>query len=380
MALPRHLCPTSEFYRKAQLQQTGGGAGGGEPNQAELLAGGRLELANTERAIFVEKTAFQGAALIIKIQAEDGENDWALFLAVFLGCLEKLIEARVKQNGPSSFWPEIYLTYRKGVEPMEVRFIPAYITLPRICVFPGDNLQSIIAEARVHFNARNETFQKQSDLFVDAIHCGRIHISNISPFGAGLGYSPLPGYLKEKKAIVNVQNKDERCFGYAILAWWKGKAVEGRLDHLSRAQLYKEADFHELALDGIKYPVEPAEVSALETQLGISINVYSYSDDEGRKIYPYYITHLAEAERGHVSLLYFNNHWAWIRNFSRFAARTRNQGNRKLFWCERCLTCFYLEDKLRLHKQNCCRPDFCEKVVYSEFPTVLLQTQNLLLF
>ena len=61
MALPRHLCPTIEFYRKAQLQQTGGGVGGGEPNQAELLAGGRVVLANTERAIFMEKSAFQGA-------------------------------------------------------------------------------------------------------------------------------------------------------------------------------------------------------------------------------------------------------------------------------------------------------------------------------
>ena len=133
MAVPRHLCPTSEFYRKAQLQQTGGGAGGGEPTQVELLAAGRAALANTERAIYVEKSAFQGAALTVKIQAEEGENDWALFLAVFLSCLEKLIEARVKQNGPSSFWPEIYLPYRKGVEPMELRFIQAYITLPRIC-------------------------------------------------------------------------------------------------------------------------------------------------------------------------------------------------------------------------------------------------------
>ena len=73
-------------------------------------------------------------------------------------------------------------------------------------MFLGDN-PKIIAEARAHFNARNETFQKQSDLFVDAIHCGRVHISNISPFGAGLGYSPLPDYLKEKKAIVNVRIK-----------------------------------------------------------------------------------------------------------------------------------------------------------------------------
>ena len=86
------------------------------------------------------------------------------------------MEARAKQKGPSSFWPEIQLTYRKGVEPMEVRFIQAYITLPRICVFPGDNRQSIINEKRALFNARNETFQKQSDLFVDTkvVACRRV--------------------------------------------------------------------------------------------------------------------------------------------------------------------------------------------------------------
>ena len=118
----------------------------------------------------MEKSAFQGAALTVKIDAKEGENDLAPFLAVFLYCLEKLMEVRVKEKGPSSFWPEIELTYRKGVEPMEMRFIQAYITLPRICVFPGDKLANIINEAQVRFNARNESFQKQSDLFVDAIH------------------------------------------------------------------------------------------------------------------------------------------------------------------------------------------------------------------
>ena len=104
---------------------------------------------------------------------------------------------------------------------------------------------------------------------MDVIHCVRVHISNTCPFGAGLDYSPLPDYLKQKKAIVNVQNKDERCFGYAILAWWKGKDEDGQLDNLTRQKAYTEADFHELGLDRIKYPVEPAELSELEVQLGI---------------------------------------------------------------------------------------------------------------
>ena len=304
MSVPCHLCPTRAFYRRAEQQQQhqeGGGAEqpcSAELAQEELLSAVSPLISDSGRTIFVEKSAFQGGALTIKIQAQAGENDWALFLSVFLACLERLIDSRVKNCGPSSFWPEIYLTYRKGVEPMEVRFIQTYLTLPRICVFPGDNKQNIISEARAHFNARNEAFQKHSDLFVDTINCGRVHISNISPFGAGHGYSPLPSYLKKKKAIINVKNKDDRCFGYAVLSWWKGKSQLGRLDTLSRPQTYKEGEFNELGLDRIKYPVEPSEISGLETILGISINVYCYSDDEGKKIYPYYITRLMEPESG----------------------------------------------------------------------------------
>ena len=84
MDVPQHVCPTTQFYRKAELQQTGGGGGGvAEPTQVALLAAVRPLLAESGRAVFVEKSAFQGAALTVKIQAEDGENDWAVFLAVF---------------------------------------------------------------------------------------------------------------------------------------------------------------------------------------------------------------------------------------------------------------------------------------------------------
>ena len=31
-------------------------------------------------------------------------------------------------------------------------------------------------------------------------------------------YKPLLKFLKDKKAIVNVNNKDNKCFGFAILA------------------------------------------------------------------------------------------------------------------------------------------------------------------
>ena len=33
----------------------------------------------------------------------------------------------------------------------------------------------------------------------------------------GRGWQPLPDFLSKKQAIINIQNNDQRCFGYALL-------------------------------------------------------------------------------------------------------------------------------------------------------------------
>ena len=45
---------------------------------------------------------------------------------------------------------------------------------------------------------------------------------NCAPYRplAGSHYLPLPPFLTLKKAIVNVNNKDDRCFCYALLAFF----------------------------------------------------------------------------------------------------------------------------------------------------------------
>ena len=89
-------------------------------------------------------------------------------------------------------------------------------------------------------------------------------------------YSPVPKFLKNKKAIVNVQNEDDQCFGYAI-----DSALHPADIHSDRPEEYFNY-FEEEGLLDIKYPVNPMDIPQFEERLNISINLFSYFDDIGK--------------------------------------------------------------------------------------------------
>ena len=55
----------------------------------------------------------------------------------------------------------------------------------------------------------------KSGLMLAEIYSLNLNVVRFTPL-AGSAYSPLPNFLQNKKAIVNVQNDDDRCFGFAI--------------------------------------------------------------------------------------------------------------------------------------------------------------------
>ena len=56
----------------------------------------------------------------------------------------------------------------------------------------------------------------------------------------GRGWQPLPKFLAKKEAIINIQNNDERCFGYALLYFLERVNFLERNGNCFRAILYKE--------------------------------------------------------------------------------------------------------------------------------------------
>ena len=117
-------------------------------------------------------------------------------------------------------------------------------------------------------------------------------VGDYEPLAAGSSFKPLPPFLKNKHAIINVHNRDNRCFGYAVLS----ALYDGRLpnafqnSHKYVAANYTAEMFQRHQLDGLDYPVTPADVPEIERRVGLSINVFAYYDDVGRARYPAYIS------------------------------------------------------------------------------------------
>ena len=109
-------------------------------------------------------------------------------------------------------------------------------------------------------------------------------------------YSPLPKELKAKQGCLNIQNNDEKCFLWSILALLH--PVQ-RINSPHRVSKYQEYE-SELDMSGIQHPVDIKDIDKFEHQNNISVNVYGYED---KKIFPLSITPMTVA-RHHVNLLY----------------------------------------------------------------------------
>ena len=67
----------------------------------------------------------------------------------------------------------------------------------------------------------------------------------------GAAHAALPAYIANKKAIVNVQNHDERCFEYAVLS-----ALHPRAKHADRPNKYSDWLGSQLDFAGTPQPMK----------------------------------------------------------------------------------------------------------------------------
>ena len=102
-------------------------------------------------------------------------------------------------------------------------------------------------------------------------HCIKLYL-NISKYEPlkGSSYIPLPEALANKKAIINVQNDDDRC-----LKWTVKSALYPAKNNVSNKYSYTKCS--NLNIGGIGFPTRISQIPKVEKQNNLAINVYGYT-------------------------------------------------------------------------------------------------------
>ena len=185
--------------------------------------------------------------------------------------------------------------------------------------------------------------QRGSGWAVDQVHTLWLDIARYQPLRGG-SYIPLPAAVKNKKAVVNVKNKDDHCLRWALPA-----ALFQVAKDLQRPTKYPTEDG--LDFTGIDAPTPISQIPKVEWQNDLAINVFGW--DKG--VIVHHISNQPE-DMPRTNLLLIEKagkfHYTWIKNLSRLLYDQSKHREKKHF-CECCLHGYSREDLLEDHKSEC---------------------------
>ena len=165
----------------------------------------------------------------------------------------------------------------------------------------------------------------------------------------GSSYIDLPKWIKNKEAIINIKNRDDKCFLWCILRYLYPKEKDG--------QYLKDLRKYEFSLNtkGITFPMKIKDISKFE-KLNPEIPGINVFSNDNMTIYP---LRMADRDcKNTIDLFLYeedgNTHYTLIKDFNRLIKSQKTSSkNGKIFICKKCFTHFTKEELLEKHIKYC---------------------------
>ena len=175
----------------------------------------------------------------------------------------------------------------------------------------------------------------------------------------GSSYMPLDPYLANKKAIINMQNEDDKCFMWSVL-----RALYPKDNHPERIDKDLKSKQDSINMKGINYPVDLKAIDRFETQNpNISISVVGYNKVD--LVHPIRVSKytgcdhdivlllLKEAVKGENGKIEEKTHYTLVKNKSALIASQINNHKGSRHICLNCFNSFNTPETLETHKEYC---------------------------
>ena len=176
-----------------------------------------------------------------------------------------------------------------------------------------------------------------------------LHTVRYNPL-RGETWIPLPKELANKKAIINVKNKDNKCFLWCVL-----RALNPKDNHPKRVNKeLKTKEKNTLNMDGIDYPLSLKHLNEFEKQNpSISITVLGY---EGKSVYPLRDSDNTDREHNIILMLIEEGgvkHYCLVKSLSRLLSSQISNHDGEHYFCLNRLNAFPSEKSLNKHRKYC---------------------------
>ena len=197
-----------------------------------------------------------------------------------------------------------------------------------------------------------------------------LHTTRWDPVNAG-SYIELPQELKNRKAIINMKNQDDKCFMWSVL-----RALNPKDKNAERIDNDLKNKVDTLNMEGIQYPVSLRGIDRFEhLNPEISITVLGYNEEE--KVYPLKVSKYTGCEHDIVLLLIKdgeNSHYCLVKNISALLSSQINNHKGTRYFCLNCFNSFKSPDSLDKHKEYCYNNE-CVKISMPP-PNTFLRFKN----
>ena len=156
-------------------------------------------------------------------------------------------------------------------------------------VYADTNIDEILGEVSRQLKNRIETYEGLgSGWVVSSLVALDTTVWQLDPLRAS-SYHPLSTWIRNTKCVVNVRNKDQKCFKYAVQAGLY-EPSSPRQSHRVSSYTYTEALEDAPDFSMLEFPVSLRSIKKFEKANDISVNVYGV--EEFGKFYFYFFFHL----------------------------------------------------------------------------------------
>ena len=199
--------------------------------------------------------------------------------------------------------------------------------------------------------AKIESYTKDgSEWYLKEVEQLEIHTTEHNPV-KGSSYIDLPKWIKDKKAIINIKNKDDKCFLWCILRYlYPRDRDEERKGDLKKCEF-------SLNTKGITFPIKENDINKFENLNPDLPGINIFYLDEKDCIRP--MREIINKDFKNTIDLFLieedgKSHYTLIKNFHRLIrSQKTGSNNGKLFICKRCFWHFSKEELLDKHIVYC---------------------------